>query len=95
MSPTDSSAADRIPRVKVNVYTALAILSSVFLAGGIALLYLTIEPYTMPPRRITTTAPGGYIPPAAPESPGGPGAPAEEPAPAPAEEPAPAPAPGE
>ena len=46
MSPTDSDM-DMAPVMKPgsNVYTVLLILSCLFLAGGIALIYLTLMPY--------------------------------------------------
>jgi hypothetical protein len=86
MSPIDSSAKDRIPRVKANVYTAMAILASIFLVGGIVLLYLTIEPYTQPPRRIGVPTTPGF--------PSGPSEAAPAPDSGPAEPSEPAPGPG-
>ena len=61
MSPTDSDVDPLRVRLKSNVYTAMMILASVFLAGGIALLYLIIEPYTLTSGRAPVAVPA-FVP---------------------------------
>jgi hypothetical protein len=45
MSPMRSEEDGPPPRATSNVYTVLMVLASIFLAGGITLLYLTLMPY--------------------------------------------------
>lgn len=61
MSRTDSDVDPVRVRLKSNVYTAMMILASVFLAGGVALLYLVIAPYTVPSRRAPVAMPS-FVP---------------------------------